>query len=148
MNKLKKTIRLTILEFTMKNRIKRNILALAVCTFFVGGIFAQVKYPNVIEKTLENGIPVYYIENTTNKVDSILVGVKGGPKYYSPEYSGIEHATFLMMGKGSVEYSYDDLQNLKYQTSARVAVSSGYYGSWLSLNSIDEYNNKELKKKN
>jgi len=128
----------------MKNRNKRNILALIICGFCVGAVFAQSIYPKVEERKLANGIPVYYMENTTNKIDSIIVGVKGGPKYYTPELSGIENATFLMLGKGSVEYTYEELQSIKYKTSSTVKVSSGPYGSWISLNSIDEYLDETL----
>lgn len=117
----------------MKSIIKKLlfITILVAETFFV---FAESE-----TLYLSNGIPVYYEENTTNRVDSIYLCVKGGVQTYPPEYSGIENALFKMMLKGSESYSLENQKSFCYETSSSFGSSNGVMSSVLFMNCIDDY---------
>lgn len=123
----------------MKNFLKIFFVFAMIFNFSV--VFAE-KLPEkdvIEEKHLSNDIPVYFMKNTANHIDCVIVGVKGGIQYYGEEMSGIEKLTFEMMCKGSENYSYDEIQNLFYDTTSAISVKSALYGSRLVLRSIDEY---------
>lgn len=115
--------------------MKKIYSFIAVLVFIAGLCFAA----DFTEYRLSNGIPVYAKKNTVNHIDSVCIVVKGGVHYYDKENSGIESALFKMMTKGSVRYSFDDLKDMKYETSASMQAVSQFEGSWLSLTSIDDY---------
>ncbi len=123
----------------MKNFLKIFFVFALIFNFSV--VFAEKLPENVAieEKRLSNDIPVYFMKNTVNHIDCVIVGIKGGIQYYSEEMSGIEKLTFEMLGRGSENYSYDEIQNLFYDTSSSISVKSSLYGSRLVLNSIDDY---------
>jgi len=111
---------------------------ISICAFIVT-LAAVVFAGDFTEYKLSNGIPVYAKKNTVNKIDSVCVIVKGGVHFYEKEYSGLEHALFAMMMKGSARYSFDDIKAAKYETGCSFHASTNYEGSMLSLTTIDDY---------
>ena len=119
----------------MKSCIKKILFASILLT----GCFHAFCEKNEECLYLSNGIPVYYEENTTNRVDSVYICVKGGVQFFTPEYSGIENAVFKMMLKGSAGYSYDNQKSFCYETRSGFGSSNGVLSSVLFMNCIDDY---------
>ncbi|OJF77164.1 MAG: hypothetical protein BKP49_03245 [Treponema sp. CETP13] len=94
----------------------------------------EVKY-----YTLDNGIPVIFEKNASNKVLSLNITVAGGTPLLEPEQAGLEDALFSMMTNGSEKYDYKTLSQLEYEKQFSLTSSAGRSGSTLSLNCIDYY---------
>ncbi len=93
----------------------------------------------VTEYKLKNGIPVYYMKNETNRVDSMSIRVKGGASLYAKEQSGLESSLFYMMSAGSEKYSYEQLLSLYYVTRGSVTYIAQPESTSLNLSVIDKY---------
>lgn len=94
---------------------------------------------NVQEYRLSNGIPVYYMENTNNKIDVLGISVGGGVLYLNPEQSGLESVMFNLMTTGSAKYTYNDILSYSYYTGTSLAYSSDKVQSSLYTVSICDY---------
>ncbi len=89
--------------------------------------------------TLDNGIPVFYLENVYNKIDAVSISLKGGVYNLTEEQSGLEYLTFNMMTAGSEKYSYDDLLSYSYYTGSSLACSCDLMESMLYVQTISDY---------
>lgn len=89
--------------------------------------------------TLDNGIPVFYLENVYNKIDAVSISLKGGVYNLTEEESGLEYMTFNMMTAGSEKYSYDDLLSYSYYTNSSLGYSCDTMGSMLYIQTISDY---------
>lgn len=112
---------------------KLSIILLSV--ILAASAFSQT----VTEYKLKNGIPVYYMKNETNRVDSMSIRVKGGSSLYSKDQSGLEAALFYLMSAGSEKYSYEDLLSYYYLTKGSVTYMAWPESTQLNLSVIDKY---------
>lgn len=119
----------------------KKYISLIFAVLFTFSVFAV----DVKELYLSNGIPVYAVKNTSNKIDTVSLVVKGGVFEIEPEYSGIEAAVFNMIMRGSKSYSFDDIKDFIYETGSQFNNDLTYeYSSW-NLTTIDDYLNDALK---
>ncbi len=102
------------------------------------GVFAA-ENRSVQVYTLDNGIPVYYMQNNSSKIDNVKICVTGGFDLLTPETGGLEDALFQTMSYGSEKYSYDYLQAVAYSTGAGLSYGPGRLVSTLGLTSICDY---------
>lgn len=117
--------------------MKKNIL-LSVCILFLASSFIFAQESNEVkEYKLSNGVPLYYVKNTTNQIDSVLINVQDGINYITPEYSGLQSATLSMMLQGSKKYDFDYLQNFNYETSTSFNEYADNLNSGLSVTSTE-----------
>lgn len=127
--------------------MKRNILSFAMI-FAASICFAKgnkvyntfkMNSGDVKEYRLKNGIPVYINDSVPNKVCSVFIIVEGGTMIQKVEYSGLESSLFEMMTMGSKNFSYNDIQLIKYENQSSISHYSMYSGSVLTLNCINYY---------
>lgn len=117
--------------------MKKRFLCLLVFSFILSFGFSKDMDVKVLK--LSNGIPVYYIENTENQIDSVCISVEGSIRYFTPEQSGLEQVLFSMMTRGSKKYAYDDIQSYIYKTSSSFSSGSDENQSCVYMNCIDDY---------
>jgi zinc protease len=112
---------------------------ITICVIFLMNsfIFAQ-ENDEIKQYKLNNGIPVYYVHNENNEIDSVIINVQDGINYITPEYSGLQTATLALMQQGSKKYNFDYIQNYKYETLSSFSSYSDLKCSGLNVNSTSE----------
>jgi len=115
----------------------KTVAATAFVFFISQTLYAQNSL--LTKKKLANNIPVYIMQNGSNRMYAVYIVVQGGTSLLSPDKSGLEYALFSMMTVGSEKYPYDELKSIEYKTKSTVSRASLNEGSILELNCIDYY---------
>lgn len=71
-----------------------------------------------VTSTLSNGIPVYLKSNPNNQVLALQLSLRGGSALRSADTAGWEDLALSVLSRGSQRYSYDQLQDLEWRSSA------------------------------
>ncbi len=90
-------------------------------------------------KTLDNGIPVYFVENKSSSCVSLNMAIKGGVAHLDRSTSGLEEALLSMLTASSTGYSSYDRTMLAYKTKASISSSTYMSGSLISMNCLAKY---------
>jgi len=89
--------------------------------------------------TLGNGIPLYFKANPNNKVLALKAYFKGGSSLLTPATAGYESLALTMVTRGSAKYSFAQLKDLEWRTSASLTASpNGFDGASLGLVSLPD----------
>ena len=108
---------------------------------FLQNVFCITKtnQTNLIEAyTFDNGIQFYYIENTSNQIDSIAITVEGNTLYTDSSKAGIEQILFELISKSSDSYDMNFIEKYKYETGTNFQVySTPFYTSFM-MECIDD----------
>ncbi len=102
--------------------------------------YAKKNLPSFTVSVLDNGIPVILKRNETNRILALKTVLLGQAALVPPEKAGLEAAMLTMLTKGSVNYSYEDLQRILFEKSANISPSFGSFDmSSFDLFTLDDY---------
>lgn len=112
-----------------------KLITLCGFIFSFSTMFLSAKENRVEQYSLDNGIPFYYLQNTDNSIDAIIICVKGNTFQISREYSGIEEVLFDVMALGSTKYDSAYVKKYEYETGTRIGSKSEPDFSLLTMES-------------
>jgi zinc protease len=95
---------------------------------------------DVITLTLDNGIPLFVLENPNSPVCSLRLFIKGQAQYGEEGKEGLEKLTLSLMTRGSEKYTRKQSLRLQQLTSSSVSsFASSYDLSRFSLKTLSKY---------
>ena len=104
--------------------------------------FARENVPSFSVATLTNGIPVVIKQSTTNRILSLKVVLQGHVSFTPLAKAGLESVMLKMLTRGSLHYTWADVQKRLFETSSSISANSGSFdSSSLDLVTIDTYFN-------
>lgn len=100
----------------------------------------EVIQEGLVTGELDNGIPVFILDNPTSSVKSLKLFFKGNSQFSQVGKEGLEKLTLTLLSHGSESWTWEEVQNLLYQKSSSVGpLGDNFDYSGFSLNTLDKY---------
>lgn len=102
--------------------------------------FAKENLSSFTVATLDNGMPVIMKRSTNNRILSLKAVLQGHVSFTPVQKAGLEAVMLTMLTRGSVHYTYADMQKALFEKSSKIVPSySSFDMTSLDLVTIDTY---------